>query len=170
MSGELLPLRLSVKGYVGILAGYHRSQSKDFMSPAMVLSAHGREYPPVFKRCRRGVAQMCYHNSALLAQNNPGLTYVEGWAATELGLAVEHAWCVDKDGVIHDPTWTGGRTRPKGTEYFGVPIPTKILTLIGLETGNSGVFAQWFAWMRISRILETEMPEIMQPLVLHNTT
>lgn len=55
----------------------------------------------------------CYRNSALLAIDG-GLTYCEGFAMKEGLIPMEHAWLIDRDGKVIDPTWEGNN------EYFGV--------------------------------------------------
>ncbi len=48
----------------------------------------------------------CFRNAALLALRDERLTYVEGYGTSKtMGLPLEHAWCVDGRGRIHDPTW-----------------------------------------------------------------
>lgn len=52
----------------------------------------------------KGRLKECFRNAWLLAEANPGeLTYVEGYATS---LAVcHHAWVIDPDGKVQDPTW-----------------------------------------------------------------
>jgi hypothetical protein len=62
----------------------------------------------------------CFENSASLSRT-PGMTYVEGSALVAVPrlLAIHHAWCVDAEGLVHEPTW-----RTVGLAYFGVPFAT----------------------------------------------
>lgn len=60
-------------------------------------------------------------NAARLAMDNPDLTYVEGYADSDL-FPMEHAWVVDPDGRVIDNTW-----RKPGTVYYGVPFTRKFL-------------------------------------------
>ena len=53
----------------------------------------------------RAEPQACYKNATLLAMENEALTYVEGKVAT-MGIPIDHAWCIDADGVVIDPTWS----------------------------------------------------------------
>ncbi|WP_147268409.1 hypothetical protein [Spongiactinospora rosea] len=70
---------------------------------------------------RRGPAKACHRNAARLAAAVPGLCYIEGFAAPDLGdgqvLPVEHAWCADGE-VVVDPTWHD----PPGRAYLGIPL------------------------------------------------
>jgi hypothetical protein len=49
----------------------------------------------------------CTVNAAEAADDN-GLRYAEGYAQTpdQPGEWIAHAWCVDDDGFVIDPTWT----------------------------------------------------------------
>lgn len=61
---------------------------------------------------KRGPMKECYRNAALLSIQDPKYYYVEGYA---MGIIpAMHAWCIDKDKNVIDPTW------PDGREYFGV--------------------------------------------------
>jgi len=81
---------------------------------------HGREWtftPWDDKKYRgmRGPAGECYGASQALAEQNPKtLTYVEGVALYDHGIAT-HGWCVDAKGNVQDPT-------DSLPEYFGVPL------------------------------------------------
>lgn len=57
----------------------------------------------------------CFKNATLLALERRDLTYVEGYAVGII--PVNHAWCVDAEGRVVDPTWP-----EVGTEYYGVPF------------------------------------------------
>ncbi len=82
-------------------------------------------------------------------------------ASAQLGLVVEHAWCVGPTGRIYDPTWCGpGRT--KGKAYFGVAVPNSVLRRVIVATRHYGIFSQWFDWKKVLRIVEEEMPELKQ--------
>ncbi|WP_125734700.1 hypothetical protein [Amycolatopsis sp. WAC 04197] len=65
----------------------------------------------------RGPERMCYANAASYAESHD-LTYVEGYALTYVGFVCAHAWCVDADGRVHDPTWRDD----VGVAYLGIPF------------------------------------------------
>ena len=63
----------------------------------------------------------CYTNCLQLAVIEK-LVYVEGNAIIAgTGVDVAHAWCLDTDGRVVDPTW-----EVPGDAYFGVPDPPDI--------------------------------------------
>ncbi len=74
---------------------------------------------PLPKGIRPGGIGVCFANSYRLLKRHGkrlGLAYAEGYAISE---NVEmnptlHAWCVDRDGTVYDPTWKNGRA------YFGI--------------------------------------------------
>jgi hypothetical protein len=61
----------------------------------------------------------CYKKSQLLAEGDPSLEYVEGWALAPDGVPTQHAWCVDAEGRVVDAEWP----TPESLTYFGVVIP-----------------------------------------------
>lgn len=85
--------------------------------------AHAREYPvgPHTFAGPRGEQHGCFMNATHLAISNPSLTYCEGKIAIH-GVPLDHAWCIDGDGVVVDPTVTDvGQVYG----YFGVPLLTE---------------------------------------------
>ena len=90
--------------------------------PTDFLIAHGRDYkigPDSFK-LPRGEIKQCFMNASHLAFKRPDLTYVEGKVYCH-GIGLDHAWCVDWDGVVHDPTIRDGHDGHI-SNYFGVPF------------------------------------------------
>jgi hypothetical protein len=64
----------------------------------------------------------CYENAFRLASRTKAFHYVEGIA---LGIMpLHHAWCVDQDGNVIDPTWAirDQGDKPYGQAYFGVEL------------------------------------------------
>jgi len=85
------------------------------------VAKHGRLFGPpcpLPKGARRGSPKRCFWNAYLLSTTHPELLYVEGFARVDVGqqdFITHHAWTVDSEGKVYDPTWTG-------TEYFGIPF------------------------------------------------
>jgi DNA topoisomerase IB len=94
------------------------------------LAKHGQEFTPapLPTNISPGKQGECYQNATLLIVGHPELSYVEGYGEVNglPGLVFAHAWAVDKEGKVVDPTW-------KFTEknrYFGVKYNNeKILAL-----------------------------------------
>ena len=73
--------------------------------------------------------KQCFANAIRCAKRFD-LTYVQGYATIEFGLALEHAWCEDQDGVIIEvtPVWLEDIEK---TNYF----PVVRITLPEIEAG-----------------------------------
>jgi hypothetical protein len=84
----------------------------------------------------QGNMGQCYYNAMVMAVNHPERwTYCEGYAVLEtLGVPMEHAWCLDSNGNVVDPTWEGA------ADYFGVRINSIDLMRIANKTEYHGVF------------------------------
>lgn len=83
--------------------------------PFEVLAMAGRCFDQIAPEPpARGPMKECFRNAGWLSRTTR-LHYVEGYAVRgRLMLPLAHAWCVDDDGRVYDPTW------PDGTDYFGV--------------------------------------------------
>lgn len=94
----------------------------------------------------RGPEGMCFRNAVDLARSE-GFTYVEGIGGPWL---VDHAWCVDGDGLVVDPTWDLPETRV----YWGVAFDDleEVDRAMG-ETGLFGLLAN--DWRRGHPLLRT---------------
>lgn len=92
-----------------------------YRSAEAFVLAHGRPWPwrPPPADLAWGRPRRCFENAATLAGALPErFGYVEGFASGPmLPLAVQHAWCVDREGFVVDITWRG-----EGAAYFGVPF------------------------------------------------
>jgi len=90
-------------------------------SPDHFILKHGRLFTSIAPK-RRFLpwlkrAHSCYTNCLQLSRIER-LVYVEGCAVVAgTGVEVGHAWCLDADGRVLDPTW-----EVPGDAYFGVPI------------------------------------------------
>ena len=90
---------------------------------------HGREYPigPHSYALPRREPKACFMNATHLAIELPHLTYVEGKVMLFDIITIDHAWCVDEEGVVVDPTFAPGisdNTYDRIGGYFGVPFRT----------------------------------------------
>jgi len=112
---------------------------------------HGHAYnfgPHTFKGPRQE-ANNCYGN-ALHTAMDKGLTYVEGKVLVH-GVPIDHAWCVDADGFVVDPTIV---YKGQVTEYFGVPFLTKYAARAVARNGIYGLLDIVFADQTAPKLYE----------------
>lgn len=103
------------------------------------LLKHGREWTiteDTFKG-RRAKKHHCYQNAFTLLFTRPNLTYVEGQVVILGGIPVDHAWTVDQDGNVIDPTLDGKDV----DSYFGVPFNEDYVFDTGIKTGVYGIIS-----------------------------
>jgi hypothetical protein len=120
---------------------------------------HGRIFPrtgPSPSRYRMPEAQlkMCYQNAFTLALRfHDELAYAEGVAIVGGIPGTDHAWCVDLDGNVIDPTWKYDKTQG----YQGVPFDLKYVCrmfnkhstqypLLNLVTPDSPLYVKHTKW------------------------
>ncbi len=148
----------SVKSYIEALASMQTGMK--VITPAQYVLKHGQQcgkrvFPKALRKQKDG---MCYMNAYRLAERDSSLRYVEGYAASVIPM--EHAWCVDKDGQVIDPTWDKKYGQDRLSDYFGVAFDHDTLCKIMLLTGHYGVFASWWMWAEIAQVLEN--PDILK--------
>ena len=142
-----------IREFVQLTSRMARQSGRSFgVIPSVAYVAEfGRVYTtgtkPKGKLRQRG---LCFRNAAQLAISNPSeYTYVEGYAYT-VCIPMEHAWCVNRAGVVVDPTWG-----LEGKAYFGVPIRLDTLVAALDATQYYGVFG-WATWRKVYPILAKE--------------
>ena len=84
------------------------------------------------KTIKRGKMKECFMNAYRLAESS-GFIYVEGFAISSIGFPVLHAWCIDSNDNVYDPTWSDGK------EYFGVPFKIEYVLKTMLKRKSYGV-------------------------------
>jgi hypothetical protein len=107
--------------------------------------------PPTVER---GTVGQCFANAGLLAVDNPELTYVEGLADCGF-LPTAHAWCVDREGRVIDPTWRDCAT----AAYFGIAVSADALQEHLQSTGYWGLFDGVLP----RRLLDGRLSEFLHP-------
>lgn len=71
--------------------------------------------------------RQCFLNCTDLVMSGDGLTYCEGYVMFgEVPILIHHAWVVDEDGNLIDPTLPEDDVDRDPT-YFGIEIPTHIV-------------------------------------------
>ena len=100
---------------------------------------NGKLSTDVAGKVKRGKMKECFKNAFQLADRyEDELTYVEGFAVSKgVPLHVLHAWCVDKQKKVHDPTWKDG------AEYFGVEFDLMYVRKVIVQRKHYGVIDNW---------------------------
>lgn len=79
----------------------------------------------------------CFSNCTDLVMSGDGLTYCEGYVMFgEVPILIHHAWVVDENGRLIDPTLPEDDRDPT---YFGIEIPPHILMRAVESEGTYGV-------------------------------
>ena len=114
-----------------------------------------------------GLPKGCYYNSLKILDKHPELAYCEGYAlADDLVLPVPHAWLINQESEVIDPTWN-----IKGA-YIGVSFNTDWLISF-LESRNQEDYLSVFESNYIedfSLLKEGLPPEAIAPLIQTVTT
>lgn len=98
----------------------------------------GQEWTPAPFVGKLGKQGMCFQNAGELCLSSGGrLRYVEGLAMSVI--PVHHAWCVDREDRVVDPTWRSPKVEVE-REYFGVAFEHGDVRDEILRTGYWGLF------------------------------
>lgn len=138
MQPEPATLEQQVRDYLAIVthlmplpAGYA------YRGPADLVLQTGRSFtpapPPVPVCYQPGAPGYCFDNAWQLAVRTPGLRYCEGYAAGMF--PVEHAWCIDPEDYVVDPTWA-----EPGQVYLGVVIERAAVRAVRRRGSCSALF------------------------------
>jgi hypothetical protein len=153
--GQMLRQTMSMKAATVDPSKLHYMGFEDMVLKHGLLFKHGPDVTPTEREYSATTEKECFKNAMHAALEHPDLTYVEGFAYNGL-LPVHHAWVVDENGVVHDPTWTSIQEREgTGDIYVGIPFNTQWLLAHVMEKETYGVYGEWGEGLR----LEEPIPE-----------
>lgn len=101
-----------------------------------ILHQHGQDFKSK-KHPLRGTMEpnQCYANAYAVASNESAYRYCEGYATTkDMGFPIAHAWVLDRDLKVIDPTWSDGDL------YHGVAFTPLFMYKIVAKTQHHGIF------------------------------
>lgn len=150
----ITPTHTWLIGYMVAVHGMRGTPPEDFKygSYYELILREGKQYAspkrarPYGSGIRKRKDRECYNNSVEVSVQYD-LTYVEGIAYRPGLIPVEHAWCVDADDNVIDPTWS----KP-GSAYIGVPMDTEAVWARVVEQKYYGIFAS--DWVNDFRCLK----------------
>jgi hypothetical protein len=136
-----------LKNHLQMIRDFHnrmqRSDGANYSCVADFILSLGREFkaaPWTLKeKYHKRTPKECYANATHLALVHPEYTYVEGYCFHDDLIPIAHAWCVDSQGVVFDPTLKN----PEDFVYFGVPFKTDFVVNFIQEKGSYGVIDDW---------------------------
>lgn len=90
----------------------------------------------------RGRLRYCYGNALSLVHRHQGLTYVEGfaiaWHDGRPGAPSLHAWAINANGRVWDPTWP----EPESSAYWGLAFSrADVDRFVALDADTFGILA-----------------------------
>lgn len=116
---------------------------------------------PLGPGARRGQPRYCYFNTLELTARYPDLRYCEGYAVPMVdgwtGIPVVHAWAVDPDDRVWDPTWP----EPERSAYYGMTFSrAEVARFLELSEDCFGIleteYRIGFPLLMVGRLFPTE--------------
>jgi hypothetical protein len=103
---------------------------------------HGRPFSDrIIPSPFRAKPRQCYQNCFKPLWRRKDWYYCEGYAIDDdLNLAIAHAWLVNDNGQVIDPTWNDDS---KGATYFGVVLQREYVFEIAKTTKSYGILENY---------------------------
>lgn len=115
---------------------------------------HGRVFTPAPFTGERRPSQKCFQNAVEMATTVPGLRYAEGFAHTSI-IPTLHAWCVDENDRVIDPTWDN----PEACAYVGIAFDPAFAYKRMIKQRYFGLFDTGHGYDKdLIRYLDPEFP------------
>lgn len=122
-----------------------------YLGPMDLVLREGETFTPAPYDAERwrfeGTPRNCFGDALDLASYSGGaLTYVEGYASSELLPGVHHAWTVTEDGTVVDPTWAANGHH--GEAYLGIRFPMEVVLDVLAEKETYGLLDHEPLWTK----------------------
>jgi len=124
-----------IEDFVGLLAGTEQA-----FGPSTAVFRHGKPFKPSLDRSpwlKHGKPRECFNNATAFAAVRDDVFYAEGYAVgPELVMPVHHAWLVNLNGRVIDPTWIDIGDHA----YFGIAFDRSfIVKQLAVNGGQAGI-------------------------------
>jgi hypothetical protein len=124
-----------LRGFVSRMAEF-----ENVFGACGAISRYGQAFSPrtsPTRWLRLGGARDCFNNATRYAAVRDDVVYAEGYALEpDLPIPVHHAWLIDVDGQVIDPTWK----ETADHVYFGIPFKQQFLRdLLERNGGRAGI-------------------------------
>ena len=157
MSSNLEYLLVILKEQAELIENINTRNSFRYKSNYRLILETGKPFlnrieTPPFK----GKPKSCFENCLQGLWNYPELHYCEGFAVTDnVSLAASHAWLLNDNSEVVDPTWTGEMFT--GCTYFGVVFNTDFVVSFAAKTKRYGILEN--DYMNKHQFLQEGFPE-----------
>ena len=118
-----------------------RAKGRKYSSMEEYVLENGRPFVyqplPALYMPHKGRWGRCFANAFRLAMKRGELRYAEGYAKRSDSFGMLHAWCVDAQGRVVDPTWNFP------ADYYGVIYDLAYVGCVARKKGAFGVIDNW---------------------------
>ncbi|MTJ14708.1 hypothetical protein FJR11_19425 [Anabaena sp. UHCC 0187] len=108
-----------------------------YKSVDSLVLAYGQPFIKQIKSPFKGQPKFCFKNCYEALYDFPKLSYCEGFAISNLGIPIIHAWLVNDNLEVIDPTWIGERFQ--NSSYFGTVFTEDFVLEIADKTRSYGI-------------------------------
>jgi hypothetical protein len=146
----------TAKGHCELMAFAHKQLRSGLDSVEGFLLPFGEEFSDAYLPDHLEVMEprMCFMNCFELAGMMDDLTYCEGFVLlASLPIPIHHAWCVDEEGRVVEPTITEALEE---LTFFGVRLPFGAVNEVVEDTETYSVLFKRFGHEVVERICGKE--------------
>jgi hypothetical protein len=115
------------------------NKHSDFLHKSIesLVLAYGQPFKSQIKSPFKGEPKFCFKNCYQALYDFPKLSYCEGFAISNLGIPIIHAWLVNDNLEVIDPTWIDNRFQ--NSSYFGIVFTEDFVLEIVNKTRCYGI-------------------------------
>ncbi|MEW5860063.1 MAG: hypothetical protein AB1861_22190 [Cyanobacteriota bacterium] len=138
MSGKLEHLLAILKQQADLTDKFYDHLDFKYKSTQRIVLDYGSYFPRKIKSPFRGKRKACFENCFRRMLEYPNLIYCEGFSVGEsANILIPHAWLVDEQGRLIDPTWTSREV--ESSTYFGIAFDCEFVMEVAANAKYYGV-------------------------------